>query len=185
MRVSQGFVKGSLPAVAGGGMFIKWIGSNYWPDISVKIHRQALVRGCFEQESFIHLTTHFVFLLFSQFLLPARPAWRSSLWEQLRFWVSCSRCPHSNVADLSSVFWLKWDSAACKWCWIILEVLDVSSFLKLCPSLFLGAAQRGTHAWKLGGIQTMVTPASTALGGPSWHFFASWHRISGKIFTCR
>lgn len=35
-----------------------------------------------------------VFVLFSsQFLLPARPVGRSSLWEQLRLWVSCLLCP--------------------------------------------------------------------------------------------
>lgn len=60
----------------------------------VAVHRQAPARARPNGVAGV--------LLLSQFLLSARPARRSSLWEQLRFWVSCSQCPDLPVSALAN-----------------------------------------------------------------------------------
>lgn len=45
------------------------------------------------------MMTHCGRLLLSQFLLPARPAGRAPVWEQLRLWVSCSAPPVKTSSD--------------------------------------------------------------------------------------
>lgn len=132
-----------------------------------------------------------VCFFFSQFLLPAWPAGCSSLWEQLRLWVSCLLCPPPNAADpktcCSSSICLKSDYIISKYCWVIFGPGALLCSLSLSFSFFLhpsAAARRATHAWKLGGIQTTATPALTASAGPSWLSSDSWRRTSGKTFTC-
>lgn len=88
----------------------------------------------------------------------------------------------------SSSVCLKSDYMTSKMCWVIFGLgapLSLSLFFSLARFLHpLAAARRATHAWKLGGIQTTATPALTVSAGPSWLSSDSWHRTSGKTFTC-
>lgn len=100
----------------------------------LEVRRQASARAQFNRVGGV--------VLLSQFLLPARHARCSALWEQLRFWVSCSQCPDLSVSALANPTEVR--------CLYILVLNHFgghgSLLLKLCPSLLLGAAQRDTHA---------------------------------------
>lgn len=94
----------------------------------MEVHRQAPAAAPFNRVAGV--------LLLSQFLLLAQPARRSSLWEQLRFWVSCSQGPDLSVSALQSDVEIVVNHFGGRG----------SLLLKLCPSLLSGAAQRDTHA---------------------------------------